>query len=390
MMALVPLNYTIRSLFTRRNTTILTICSMGATVAVLAGVLSLQQGFATMFVERGRSDLAVLLRPGASSEGESMFPRDRSDILIKSSPEIALGKDGQPLASAEVYLAVRRYKVDSGETNVPMRGVQPKTFEIHGDAIKIIEGRNFEPGTDEVIIGKSLVGRIRNCQTGETIIVNTTPFKVVGVFDSKGAFKSEIWGGADRMLAALDRRNYSRLIAVLKDPKAMDAFAKRLESDKQVPAKVMDEKTYLESQTKALSITFVALGTLLAVIMGIAAVFTGTNAMLSALTARMGEVGILMSVGFRPFAIFLAFQLEAIIIGLAGGLLGCLLILPLNGIQTGTTNFATFTEVAFAFQTTPLVLAVAIGFSIFLGLFGGAIPAIQAARMKPTEALRRV
>ena len=389
-MALVPLNYTVRSLFTRRSTTILTICSMGATVAVLAGVLALQQGFATMFVEHGRTDLVVLLRPGATSEGESAFPRDRSDILIKSSPEIALGSDGQPLASAEVYLAVRRFKVDGGETNVPIRGVQPKTFEIHGDDLQIVDGRNFQPGTDEVIVGQSLVGRIRNCQTDATIMLNTTPFKVVGVFKSKGSFRSEIWGDADRMLSALNRRSFSRLIAVLKDPSKVEAFAERLENDKQVPAKLQTEKAYLESQTLALSITFFFLGSLLAVIMGIAAVFTGTNAMLSALTARMGEIGILMSVGYRPFAIFLAFQLEAIVIGLAGGLLGCLLVLPLNGIQTGTTNFATFTEVAFAFQTTPLVLAVAIGFSIFLGLFGGGIPAIRAARMKPTEALRRV
>lgn len=389
-MALVPLNYTVRSLFTRRSTTILTICSMGATVAVLAGVLALQQGFATMFVEHGRTDLVVLLRPGATSEGESAFPRDRSDILIKSSPEIALGSDGQPLASAEVYLAVRRFKVDGGETNVPIRGVQPKTFEIHGDGLQIVNGRNFQPGTDEVIVGQSLVGRIRNCQIDATIMLNTTPFKVVGVFNSKGSFQSEIWGDADRMLAALNRRSFSRLIAVLKDPSKVEAFSKRLENDKQVPAKLQTEKAYLESQTLALSVTFFFLGSLLAVIMGIAAVFTGTNAMLSALTARMGEIGILMSVGYRPFAIFLAFQLEAIVIGLAGGLLGCLLVLPLNGIRTGTTNFSTFTEVAFAFRTTPLVLAVAIGFSIFLGLFGGAIPAIRAARMKPTEALRRV
>lgn len=389
-MALVPLNYTVRSLFTRRSTTILTICSMGATVAVLAGVLSLQQGFATMFTEQGRTDLAVLMRPGATSEGESAIPRDRSEILMKNSPEIALGKDGQPLASAEVYSAVRRFKLDGGETNVPIRGVQPKTFEIHGQGLEIVDGRRFEPGNDEIIVGEALVGRIRNCQTGSTIILNTTPFRVVGVFQSKGAYQSEIWGDADRMLEALNRRSFSRVIAVLKDPDKMDEFAKRLEKHKQVPAKVQSERAYLETQTLALSIMFIGLGTLLAVIMGIAAVFTGTNAMLSALTARMGEVGILMSLGFRPFAIFVAFQLEAIVIGLAGGLLGCLLVLPLNGIQTGTTNFKTFTEVAFAFQTTPLVLIVAICFSIFLGLFGGAIPAIQAARMKPTEALRRV
>lgn len=388
-MALLPFQYNVRSLFVRKSTTMLTILSTSATVAVLAGVLSLQQGFATMFVEQGRTDLAVMLRPGATSESESSIRRDQTDILIKSSPEIALDTKGQPLASAEVYLAIRREKIDGGETNVPIRGVQPMTFKIHADNLRIVEGRNLKPGRDEVVVGKSLVDRIQDCRVGSTLVINTTPFQVVGLFESKGGYQSEIWGDADRMMAALQRRSFSRIIAVLKDADGLERLKTRLEDDKQVPAKVMDERTYLESQTRALSTTFYVLGTFLSVIMGLAAVFTGTNAMLSALAARVHEIGILLSMGFRPFAIFFAFQLEAILIGLIGGVVGCLIVLPLNAVQTGTTNYATFSEVVFGFRTTPMVLTIAVLFSMLLGMLGGAIPAWKASRLRPTEALRR-
>ena len=151
----------------------------------------------------------------------------------------------------------------------------------------------------------------------------------------------------------------------------------------------MDERTYLENQTRALSTTFYILGTFLSAIMGLAAVFTGTNAMLSALAARVHEIGILLAMGFRPFAIFFSFQLEAILIGLIGGVVGCLVVLPLNAVQTGTTNYATFSEVVFSFRTTPMVLATAVIFAMVLGMLGGAIPAWKASRLRPTEALRR-
>jgi len=388
-MALVPLTYNLRSLFARRSSTLLTVFSVAATVAVLAGVISLQQGFQTLFAERGREDLAVLLRPGATSEGESSFPRDRAEILIKESPEFALTDDGRPLASGELFLAVRRFKESGGETNVPIRGVQPMTFAIHGDDLRITEGRGFEPGADEVIVGRGLVGRIRDCHVGDVLQLNTTPFRVVGIFESKGAFESEIWGDADRMMEALQRNGFSRVIATLTDPSELAPLAERLATDKRVPAKVLSEREYLTSQTSALSATLLLLGLFLALVMGTAAVFTGTNAMLSAITTRTHEIGILLSLGFRPWAVFLSFLLEAILLGLLGGALGCLVVLPLNGVRTGTMNFQTFTEFAFAFRATPTVLATSIGFALFLGIVGGAWPAWRAARLTPTQALRR-
>lgn len=388
-MALVPLRYNLRNLFARKGSTALTTLSIAATVAVLAGMLSLQQGFATMFVERGRDDVGVFLRPGASSEGESAFRRDLAEILIKESEEIALGDDGQPLASGEIYLAVRRFKLDGGETNVPLRGVQPATFDIHGDDLRIAEGRRFEPGSDEVIVGKGLTQRIQNSRVGDVFTINLTPFRVVGVFEGKGGYNSEIWGDTERMLAALDRSNYSRVLAKLEPGTDVEALAERLEDDKRVPAKLLTEREYLMSQTSALSGLFIILGVVFSIIMGVAAIFTGTNAMFTQVSARTHDIGILMSIGFRPFAIFAAFLFESALLGLLGGVVGCLLVLPLDGMQTGTMNMQTFSEATFAFRITPTVAFWAVGFSILLGLVGGAIPAWRAARLAPTVALRR-
>ena len=389
-MALVPLSYNLRSLFVRATSTLLTVFSIAATVAVLAGLLSLQQGFATMFQEQGREDLAVFLRPGATSEGESSFPRDRADILIKGTPEFAEADDGQPLASGELFLAIRRFKLGGGETNVPIRGVQPKTFDIHGDDLEIIEGEGFRPGFDEVIVGRRLVDRIRDCQIGEILMINTTPFRVVGVFRSKGAHESEIWGDAERLMEALERPSFNRVIAVLRPGTDMEAMVNRFADDQRTPAKVLTERVYLSSQTSALSAVFIGLGLFLATLMGIGAVFTGTSSMLAAIGARTREIGILLSIGFRPWALFVSFLFESVVIAILGGALGCLFVIPLNGIQTGTMNFQTFSEVAFAFRITPTVLISAVGFAMLLGVLGGTIPAWRAARLKPTEALRRV
>jgi putative ABC transport system permease protein len=388
-MAFVPLSYNLRSLLVRRSATLLTVLGIGATVAVLAGVLALQQGFATLFEENGRDDVCVFLRQGATNEGDSVFSLERAQILMKSLPDIERPEDGQPLVSSEMYLAVRRFKLDGGETNVPIRGVQPGTFAIMQTDLRIESGRNFVPGADEVIVGRKLVDRIRDCELGDTLVLNTTPFKVVGVFDHPGPYKSEIWGDRDRMAEALERPVFNRVIAKLKPGTDLAELKERMESDPQVPCKVLTEREYLSSQTQAFSFVLRALGVFLAVIMGVAAVFTATNTMLSALAARTNEIGILLSLGFKPWAIFVSFLFESLVLGLLGGAAGCLMALPLNGVNTGAMNFQTFTEVAFAFRVTPDVMITAVSFALVLGLVGGALPALRAASLRPTEALRR-
>lgn len=387
-MAMPPLAYNLRSLLVRRTSTLLTVVGIGATVAVLAGILSLQQGFAALYEEGGREDVVIFMRPGATSEGESYFSQESGAILMKETPEIATA-DGQPLAGGELYLAVRRRKVDGGETNVPIRGVETASFEIAGDKLVVTEGRRLAPGTDEVMVGRSLKGRIRGCQLDQVIEINTTPFRVVGIFDYDGPFSSEIWGDLRRMREALQRPGMSRVVARVRPGTDIEAMDSRQESDDRVPGNVMSEQAYLSGQTGMFSGTLALLAGLLSVVMGTAAVFTGTNTMLSALASRSHEIGILLSIGFRPASIFFSFLFEAVALGLMGGVAGCLLVLPLHGVDTGTTNFQTFTEVAFAFKVTPRVLVTAMTFAGLLGLLGGMIPAWNAARRDPVDALRR-
>ena len=213
---LVPLSYNLRSLFVRKSATLLTVLGIGATVAIVSGVLALQQGFRSMFTGGGRDDVAVFLRPGANSEGDSQFSRDRGLKLIKSVPEIEVTEERGPLASMEAYLAVLLAPSRGGLTNVPLRGVQPATFVIRAEELKIVAGRNFTPGSDELIVGTRLVDHIQNCQIDGVIVLNKTPFRVVGVFEHPGQFGGEIWGDLDRLLASMGRYGPNRVIAKLK------------------------------------------------------------------------------------------------------------------------------------------------------------------------------
>ncbi len=388
---LVPLRYNWRSLFVRKTSTLLTVLGIAATVMTVGGVLALQQGFARLYSDNGRDDVAVFLRPGATSEGLSMFSRELAQKIVKTIPAIATGPDGQPLASMECFLAMRLFKKnEGGETNVSIRGVQPATFALRGDGFRIIEGQAFTPGNDEVVVGRRLVDRIENCGVGDVLQINTTPMRVVGIFECDGPFESEIWGDFERLKSALELFGPNRVVAQLRPGTDVEALNTALESSKETPAEVQTEREYLAGQTEILSAVLIFLGSFLGLIMGIAAVFTATNTMLAAVAGRTHEIGILLSNGFRPLPIFVSFLLESAFLGLLGGAVGCVLLLPLNGIETGTSNFATFTEVAFGFRITTEVLVTAVAFSLGLGLLGGAWPAWRASRLKPAVALRRV
>jgi putative ABC transport system permease protein len=388
-MALVPIGYSVRSLFVRTTSTLLTIGAIGATVAVLAGMLSLGEGFATMFQERGRTDLAVFLRRGATSEGESGLSREQCEVLTKEVPEVLRDEHGQPLASAELFLAMLLARDDGGKTNVSLRGVEPQSFAIHGDDLQVLPGgRRFTAGADELIVGASLQGRIADCAVGDVLQINTTPFRIVGSFTGKGAYTSEIWGDLERLSAALQRPVRSRVLAKIAPGTDLAAVEARYASDLRAQPKVQTERDYLASQTSDLTSTFLWAGVALAIVMAIGALFTGINSMLSAVSARTHEIGILKAIGYRPGAILTAFLFEAVVLGLLGGVVGCLLVLPLQGVQFGTMN-QTFSEVVFGFRTTPTVMAWSIASAALLGLLGGAFPALRAARMTPTQALRR-
>ena len=386
----VPWSYPWRSLLVRWPAALFAALGIAMSVAVLTGVFALRGGFLSFHETTGREDVIVYLRPGATSEGESGFARRKVEAIKKERPEIARGPGGAPLAAGETYLALFLPKADgTGQVNVPIRGVEPASFQIQGDAFALQAGRLFEFGADEIIVGTPLLGRIANCNLGDTLVVNLTPFKVVGTFEHQGAYRSEIWGDVDRIAAALDRAVRQRVIAAMVPGADIEAIRAELAEDKQLPAKVDTEAGYFAGQTDVLGGVLLVLGALLTSILGVAGVLGAANTMIASVGARTREIGILRSLGYGPGGILGAFLIEAALIGLIGGLIGALLVLPLDGVQTGTMNWNTFTESAFAFRVDGPLLLKAIALAVGLGVLGGLLPAWRASRLRPVEALRR-
>ena len=385
-----PLVYTFRNVTVRRSSAMLTAFGIAMTVAVFAGVLSLNAGFEQLYKPRGDSNVAIYMRPGAASEGESAVPRDQTEILIKERPEIERDKDGQPLAAAELFLAVYMDKLDGGMTNTPLRGIRPASIALQGDRLKLVEGRWLNFGSNEIVVGKPLVTRMKNCRVGDTLHINMTPFQVVGVFEHPGAEGGEVWGDVDRFLDALDRTLFSRVVARLKPGTDIAALSKQLEHDERVPVQVMSETEYLSKQTEFSGEMLSFLAVLLSIIMGAAAVLGSINTMLASVAARTHEVGVLRAIGYSRFSIFFTFLFESALIGLIGGVLGLLIALPFNGLETGMANWNTFTDVSFAFRLTPELAAKSFILAFALGLIGGTLPALRAASLRPVDAFRQL
>jgi putative ABC transport system permease protein len=387
-----PWSYPWRSLVVRWPASLFSALGIAMTVAVLCAVFALRDGFDALLSTTGSERVAVYLRPGAQSEGESGISLEQVRTIKFERPEVARGPDGKPLAAGESYLALflpRQGSDGVDEVNVPLRGVEDASFDVHDDGIRIVEGRRFTPGSDEIIVGRSVSERIEDCRIGDVVRVNVIPFRVVGIFESDGAYGSEIWGDVDRITAALQRPLRQRVVARLADGYDVEQVAAELADDKETPMKVLSERAYYRSQTTVLGGVLTGLGIFLTLVLGIAAVLGAANTMLAAVGARTREVGILRAMGFGRGAILVSFLIEAGLIGLVGGILGALLVLPLNGIETGTLNWNTFTEVSFGFRVEPKLLGIAVGIAVLLGVVGGLAPAWRASHLQPIQALRR-
>jgi putative ABC transport system permease protein len=383
-----PIRYCLRNLSVRRSSAVFTAMGIAMTVAVFVGVMALRSGFEQLYRARGREDVAIYLRMGATSEGESGISRGDVNILVKERPEILTSAEGRPLAAAETFLAVYMEQEIGGRTNVPLRGIQPMSIELHGDALQLVEGRWLEFGTDEVVVGRPVSERMENCRIGDTLTLNMTPFKVVGVFEHEGAEGGEVWGDVDRFMEALQRAFFQRVVARVRPGTDMEAVAEELKSDPRTPVQFLSERDYLAKQTSFLGNTLQILAGILTVVMGVAAVLGSMNTMLASVAARTHEIGVLLALGYSRASIFIAFLLEAAVIGLLGGLLGVLIVSPFNGMETGMMNWNTFSDVSFAVTLTPRLVLTAVILSFVLGLAGGAIPAARAAMLRPVEAFR--
>ena len=385
---MIPIKYNVRSLLVRRASTLMTVVSIAFVVLVYIGVLALGAGLRVAFGSSGDSSTVIVLRDGSNTEMESYFPTETYRILA-SLPGVARGPDGEPLASGETVTLQILERLDGSETNAIIRGVEPEAFALRPD-IQLADGRLFEPGRTEIIVGEQLAGQIEGLELGNTLDLGRFTFTIVGIFDAAGSsYGSEIWGNVQEFGDAFRRQNYYSSTRLRADsPTAVEALIDEAEGNQQIDVDARSEPSYFEAQSTASSGVFLMLGNLVAFMMGFGACFAAANTMYAQVSARSKEIATLRVLGFKRRTILSVFVLEAAVLGLAAGALGALLALPLNGVSAGTTNFMTFSEMRFVLRTTPDVLGAGVLVAMITSMIGGFFPAWSASRAPIATLLR--
>ena len=386
----IPLSYNFRSILRRPVGTFTTALGIGLTIAILIAALALAEGFRNTLVSAGSKKNVLVLRKGADSEISSGIGLDATNI-IRSNPDVATGPGGRPMCSPEMVVVNNQKRIGQpGSSNVTLRGVDLDAVGVR-TTTTIVDGRMFTPGSDEVVVGRKIAGRFEQCRIGDELKFQKRPFKVVGHFAAKGsAFESEIWGDAKVLMPVMHREGAFQVVTFrMKDPKRFPAIKKLLEADPRLGVQVDREDEFFAEQSKTLTGLLQGVGIFLTVIMSVGALFGAANTMFASVGSRTREIATLLVLGFRPWAVMLSFVIESVIIALIGGAIGCLLALPINGLTTGTTNFQSFSEVAFSFRVTPLSLVIGMLVAGMMGVFGGLLPAFGAARQSLASALRK-
>lgn len=386
----IPISYTLRNLATRKLTTVLTAGGMALVVFVFAAVQMLDTGLRQTLVSTGQPDNIHVTRRGAGAEISSGIDRVQASI-IEAQPEIAVDATGVRLVSKETVVLITLPKRDSGvTTNVTTRGIG-QAGSLLRPQVRLESGRMFRPGTAEVVVGRSIAQRFEGAQIGNQLRFGGRDWLVVGVLDAGGsAFESEVWGDADQLMQSFRRQAYSTVIARLADRAAFEAVEARLESDPRLTLEVKPERTFYEDQSQALSKFISYLGLTLSIIFSIGAMIGATITMYAAVANRVGEIGTLRALGFRRSSVLWAFLFESMLLGLAGGLVGLALSSFMQYLHISTMNWQSFAELSFSFRLTPGIALSSILFALAMGVIGGFLPAVRAARLKIVDALRAV
>jgi putative ABC transport system permease protein len=383
-----PISYNVRNLRSRWKVTLLAIGGIALVVAALVTILSMARGFKIALSSTGSDNNAIVTQRGSMSELSSWMDVGAANIVAVD-PRVARGNDGKPLASCEVVVITARPTKDTGlPTNITFRGVSPNAFKVR-NGINVVEGRMFTPGLFEVIVGKKIADRLQGVEVGSTIPIQRKNWKVVGHFTADGSsFESEIWGDYDAMAPAIGRNGGCESLTVrLTSPSVRAGFDKDLRGNPQFQLQADAERTYYENLAGPTAGALMGLAAFVAVVMGIGAVFGAMNTMYAIVSQRTREIGTLRALGFSRFSILLSFVMESVLLAIVGGVLGCLIALPVNGF-TAMTGTNAFSELAFAFQVTPTLLIIGLIFAVLMGIVGGLLPALRASRMPITRALR--
>lgn len=385
----IPFSYTIRSLWTRRLTTVLTIGGITLVTFVFAAVLMLAYGLEKTLVDTGADDNVIVLRRAAQAELQSQIDRDAASN-IESQPEIALDAAGKPILTKEVFVIINLLKIAGGDMgNITVRGIGTQSMALRPQ-VSLTEGRPFTFGTSEIIVGSNIAKRFAGCSVGQRLKFGGGQWTIVGIFDGHGSgFSSEIWGDVDVMMPAFGRPVFSSLTLRLKDRGGYNTLKSKIEGDPRLNYLEVDrEKDYYEKQSQFMSAFIKWIGIGITIVFGFGAVIGAVITMYAAVANRTVEIGTMRALGFRRRSILAAFLLEGILIALIGAVIGLFAASFLQLFVISTLNFGTFVELAFGFSLSPSVIQNTLIFAVIMGVVGGFFPAVRASRLNIVNALR--
>ena len=385
----IPIAYNVRSARERWASSLVAVLGIAGTVAVFVAMLALARGFKATVASSGLPQNAIVQQAGADTEITSTL-EIASVRVIEDAPQIAR-RGSEPLVSAEVVvIAALPLRGTDSDANVQMRGLSPRALAIR-DNVRVVQGRFFQPGLYEIVVGKNATRAYEGLNLGSSVRIGPGNWQVVGIFDAGGsAFDSEIWADADVL-----NGNYQRPAGVfqsatvrLRSADDFEAFDAMIRRDPRVRVQATREPVYYEKQSVTVTTLITVLGGLVAVVMALGAVLGALNTMYSAVAERSREIAVLRALGFGRGSIVLSFLVEALCIATVGGVLGCIAVLPVNGVTTGTVNWQTFSHLSFAFRITSDLLILGFGFALMMGALGGLPPAIRASRANVATTLR--
>jgi putative ABC transport system permease protein len=387
----IPLKYILRSSSSRRLTTVITILGIALVVFVFTAVLMMANGVEKTLRSTGSDDNLIVARKAAMSEIMSILDRDAAGI-ISNMPQLASFADGRPMSSKEAVVIINLNKIGApGISNVIVRGVEPAAFSLRPQ-VRIIQGRMFRWGAREVIVGAGITHRFAGAQIGEKMKFGGDLWTVVGIFEADGSgFESEAWGDGNQIMDAFKRSSFSTVTIRLKQPDDLSEIAAAFESDNRLQYfAAKREKKFFEEQSEMMAKFIRILGLFVTIIFSTGATIGAMITMYGAVANRTVEIGTLRALGFFRRSILLAFLGESFVLSFAGGIAGLGLASLLQFFSISTLNFGSFSELAFSFALSPSIIATSLGFSLLMGLIGGFLPALRAARLNIIQALRAV
>lgn len=381
----------LRNIAQRATSSIVALVGVAGVVTVVIGVLSINEGFRAVLDLAGADDVAVVLRSGATDEMGSSLAQAQTRI-IADAPQVARDASGA-IASAELYVIVDVPMRSTGTAaNVPFRGVGARAMELR-QGFRIVTGRMFTPGTFEIIVGRGAASQFAGLEVGNRLRWGTTEWTITGLFEDRGSVaESEVWTDASVLQGVYNRgTTYQSMRVKLTEAGALQDFKDALTQDPRLNIRVFTEKQYYEEQSRSLVALVSTIGAVIAVLMGLGAVFAALNTMYSAVSARTREIATLRALGFGAGPVVVSVLAEALLLGLIGGAVGMLVAyFAFNGLQASTMNFATFSQITFAFTVTPALLLTGLLYALALGLIGGLLPSLRAARLPIVTGLREL